>query len=149
MKKQFNKIISIICSFVLVAAIALTFSSCKGEKTTSAESSIAETQATQTKKIGEGKTKFGLTVTDNNGESTDFEILTDEKTVGDALLKLGLISGEKSDYGLYIKTVNGIVADYDKDKTYWAFYIDGQYASSGADQTEIESGKTYELKIEK
>ena len=56
-----------------------------------------------------------------------------------------LISGEESQYGLYIKSVNGIVADYDVDASYWAFYVDGEYAMSGVDTTEIAEGKVYQL----
>ena len=60
-----------------------------------------------------------------------------------------LIAGEKSAYGLYVKTVNGISADYDKDKTYWAFYVNGSYASSGVDTTPIKEGEVYMFKVEK
>ena len=60
-----------------------------------------------------------------------------------------LIAGDESDYGLYVKEVNGITADYDKDGAYWAFYVDGQYAQSGVDTTNIEEGKTYTFKYEK
>ena len=78
-----------------------------------------------------------------------FKIKTEEKTVGAALLGVGLIEGENSEYGLYVKKVNGITADYDTDGTYWAFYINGQYATSGVDKTDIEPGASYEFKIEK
>lgn len=77
--------------------------------------------------------------------SVTFTIKTDKKTVGDALLEHSLIAGDQSEYGLYVKKVNGIVADYDTDKTYWAFYIDGEYAMTGIDATEIEEGATYTL----
>ena len=53
---------------------------------------------------------------------------------------LNIISGEESDYGLYIKEVIGITADYDTDGTYWAFYIDGQYAATGVDMTDAQNG---------
>ena len=62
---------------------------------------------------------------------------------------LELIAGEEGEFGLYVKTVNGITADYDVDQTYWAFYVDGEYAMSGVDVTTIEEGKTYALKVEK
>ena len=67
----------------------------------------------------------------------------------EALLAEGLIEGENGAYGLYVKKVNGIVADYDIDKTYWAFYINGEYAMSGVDTTEIVEGATYSFKVEK
>ena len=52
-------------------------------------------------------------------------------------------------YGLYVKTVNGIKADYDKDKAYWAFYVNDSYAMSGVDSTEIKEGEVYSFKVEK
>ena len=74
-----------------------------------------------------------------------FTIKTDKNTVGDALMEHGLIAGEEGQFGLYIKEVNGIVADYDVDQTYWAFYINGEYAMAGVDGTEITEGATYQL----
>ena len=77
-----------------------------------------------------------------------FEIHTDKKIVGEALLELNLIDGEQGDYGLYVKTVNGITVDFDKDGKYWAFYVGGEYAMSGVDSTEITAGSTYAFKVE-
>ena len=98
--------------------------------------------------MGEGETMFLFNVVDPEGKESHFEIHTDEKTVGAALLSLGLIAGEDSEYGLYVKTVNGITADYDKDQDYWSFYIDGEYAQTGVDMTAITDGSTYKLAIE-
>ena len=72
-------------------------------------------------------------------------VKTDKETVGAALLEHGLIAGEESQYGLYVKVVNGITADYDTDQTYWAFYINGEYATAGVDSTDITEGATYQL----
>lgn len=98
--------------------------------------------------IGEGATEFKLVVT-NEEDTKTFTVKTDEKTVGAALVANGVVEGTEGEYGLYVDTVNGVKADYDKDKTYWAFYINGEYASTGVDSTDIEAGAEYELKIEK
>lgn len=74
-----------------------------------------------------------------------FTIHTDETTVGAALVANDLIAGDESSYGLYIKKVNGITADYDIDQSYWAFYIDGEYALAGIDSTDITEGAVYQL----
>ena len=95
--------------------------------------------------MGEGATPFYLTVKDVDGTVTKFQINTDAATVGEALLALELIAGDESDYGLYVTTVNGITADWDTEKAYWAFYIDGEYAQTGVDTTKIVAGTTYEL----
>ena len=76
-------------------------------------------------------------------------ITSDAETVGQALLDEELIAGEDSQYGLYVKTVNGLTLDYDKDGAYWAFYVNGEYATSGVDSTEIEDGQTYSFRAEK
>ena len=47
------------------------------------------------------------------------------------------------------KTVNGMIADYDKDGVYWAFYIDGEYAMTGVDATNITDGAQYACRMEK
>ena len=83
------------------------------------------------------------------GKTVTLTVKTDEETLGAALLKEKIIAGEEGDYGLYIKAVNGTVADYDTDGTYWAFYVDGEYALSGVDSTPIEEGKIYRLSKEK
>ena len=113
------------------------------------EAATEETAESEVQVLGVGQTKFLFTVVDKEGNETNFEIHTDKETVGAALLELELIAGEDGEFGLYVKTVNGMTADYDVDQTYWAFYIDGEYAMSGVDVTIIEEGKTYAFKVEK
>ncbi len=146
-KAFFERVLSAVLCLALIAAMALTFTACQNaeDPTSTPTSSTATVEPT---KLGEGATAFNLQVVDKNGNATDFVINTDEKTVGAALQKVELIQGEMGDYGLYIKTVNGITADYDVDKTYWAFYINGEYASTGVDKTDIVAGATYMLKVE-
>ena len=81
--------------------------------------------------------------------SVVFTVKTDKETVGEALLEHELITGDQGDYGLYIKSVNGIRADYDKDKAYWAFYEDGEYAIAGVDSTKIDEDVRYKLEYTK
>ena len=94
--------------------------------------------------LGEGEKVFTLEVKAQD-KTVTFTVSTDKATVGEALLDCGLIEGEMGAYGLYIKKVNGIVADYDVDSTYWAFYVNGEYAMAGVDMTEIVEGVTYQL----
>ena len=65
-----------------------------------------------------------------------------------AVTQVELIDGEQGQYGLYVKTVNGIEADADKDQAYWAFYVNGEYATYGVDLTEIIDGDSYAFKYE-
>ena len=94
------------------------------------------------------KTSFTVVTTDLEGNETTHKIKTDAATVGEALIEEGLIAGDPSDYGLYITTVNGITLDWDKDGKYWAFYINGEYAQTGVDTTDVEAGAVYTFKPE-
>lgn len=129
-------------------------SEASSEEASSEESSEVseEASATETAEatdIGEGNTEFAFEVVLEDGTTTLYNVHTDEKTVGAALLGVNLIAGDDSEYGLYVKTVDGVTADYDKDGTYWAFYIDGEYASTGVDSTDVVPGSTYSFKVEK
>lgn len=157
---------NILC-MVLIVAMALLATGCNGNKnqnnasrieaeTVTEEENQAGEEATAPEKndgavisLGEGTTQFTLSVVDQDGNESLFEIHTNQTTVGDALQELELIEGEEGEYGLYVKTVNNITADYDKDGVYWAFYIGGEYAMTGVDATQITEGESYSLKVEK
>lgn len=94
--------------------------------------------------LGEGATTVTVQVKADERQVT-FTIHTDKTTVGEALQEHNLLEGEESQYGLFVKKVNGIVADYDVDQYYWAFYVNGEYAMTGVDTTNIEEGVTYSL----
>lgn len=99
--------------------------------------------------LGAGAAAFTFTVVDREGNETTAVIRTDKTNVGDALTELGLIDGEKNPYGFYVTTVNGITLDFDADGWYWAFWVDGKYAASGVDSTEITDGSVYSFRAEK
>lgn len=94
------------------------------------------------------KTSFTAVTTDLEGKETTHTIKTDAATVGEALIEEGLIAGHTTDYGLYVDEVNGIALDWEKDGKYWAFYINGEYAMTGVDSTNVEDGAAYAFKPE-
>ena len=118
---------------VLIAVMALTVVSCGKTDITS---------------DGSEKT-FTFQVIALDGETSTFTVTTEKATVGEALLDEGLIEGEDSQYGLYVKKVNGVYADYAETGTYWAFYVNGAYGATGVDATPVEDGATYAFKVEK
>ena len=140
--KKCRKIAALLLTALLVLALCACSHHTVPEGTDPADIKNGDT-------VGMGATAMTVEVTDADGNKTTFEVHTDAKTVGAALQELNLISGEKSDYGLYIKQVLGITADYEADGTYWAFYIDGQYAATGADMTNIKPGAVYSFVVEK
>ncbi len=99
---------------------------------------------TQNQTFGEGKTTIEVEVKAEE-KSVTFTINTDKENLADALLEHKLVDGDDSQYGLYIKKVNGILADYDVDKAYWGLYKNGEMLNTGASDTEISNGEHYEL----
>ena len=153
-----TKLLSLVLAFVLIAAAALTGCSGKPAETTKAPKPSETTEASQPTEtaepagdvtvLGEGSKSFELTIVDKEGVTHLYEIHTDDEMVGYALLELELIDGEEGPYGMYIKSVLGQVLDYDTDKMYWSFYVNGEYAMTGVDQTPITEGDAYMLKAE-
>lgn len=82
---------------------------------------------------------------EKDGQTLTFTLKTDGATLGDALVDTKLVEGEQGDYGLFIKKVNGIRADYNLDGAYWAINKDGKPLMSGADSTNISGGEVFEL----
>ena len=148
MKLRNKKFTSLLLCMMLIVAMAFTTTGCN-EKSNNDTSQTTNNNIPEPTILGEGENSFTFIVIDKEGNQTAFDISTDKKFVGEALLDLGLIEGEEGPYGLYVKTVNGITADYDVDQTYWAFYVNNEYAVSGVDTTDITWGYTYSFKVEK
>ena len=157
MNNSMKKLLSVILCIVLIAAMALFATGCTdtgfpeyptdptfapGEAGTEADPDSDVTV------LGEGATVFTVVTADLEGVQTTWEIHTDAATVGEALLAVELIDGEMGPYGLYIKSVDGTALDYETDGKYWAFYVDGEYALSGVDTTEISTVSVYSFKPE-
>ncbi len=153
-KKCNQKLLSLILSTMLIVAMAFCMTGCNGnvesDPLTGTETDKTTEMDTQSGPVivGEGNTVFTFTVVDEDGNEKIYEVHTDKDIVGDALLELELIAGDDAEYGLYVKTVDGITVDYDVDGKYWAFYINGEYAVSGVDTTPITEGEEYSFKVE-
>lgn len=137
MKTITNRIVLLVFSLVFVMSLA----SCNTEGDRDVWADAVYTEDTE---LGSGSKTLTLEVKVNEHLIT-LTVKTDKSTVGEALTEQGIITGEQGDYGIYIKAVNGITADFDKTQTYWAFYVNGEYAMSGADTTEITEGAVYRL----
>lgn len=134
------KTLFLLTAIVLTAIFALT--SCGG----GSDPATLWDNATyiEDTELGEGATTIEVEVKVEENSVT-FTIHTDATTLGEALLENELVTGEMGAYGLYIKTVNGVLADYDVDASYWASYKNGEYLMSGVDTTNIADGEHYEL----
>lgn len=123
-----KKLISLLLVFVMLFALAAC-----GKKTDTPAEPVA----------------FTVIVTDLKGNETTFEYTSSAASVGEALVAEGLVVGHEASYGLYIDSVNGIAADWDNEQTYWAFYINGEYATTGIGDTPITADTTYGLTLTK
>lgn len=96
---------------------------------------------------GDEKT-FTFVAVNADGTSKSFEVTTTKNYLADALVEEGIISGEDSQYGLYVTTVNGEYHKWEDDGKFWALYEGDTMASTGASSLEIKDGATYSFKAE-
>lgn len=141
---NFKRIFSAIAAFSLVFAIIL----CGCGNGIQAETASTEPVSEEPGEVGY-KYHFTLEIIDGDGNQKLTDFSSDEENLGSVLKRLGIIKGEQGEFGLYIKEVDGIVADYETTGTYWALYIDGEMSMTGIDQVKIQNGSTYTLKVEK
>ena len=165
-RKNNKNLLSFILSMMLIVAMACNMTGCNGDvmedpftgtetngtvdkgEDSQEDVNVQDDAQLDAVLIGEGEISFMFTVVDAEGNQKVYEVHTDKTVVGDALLELNLIAGDAGDYGLYVKTVDGIIVDYDTDGKYWAFYINGEYAMTGVDATPITEGEEYAFKVE-
>lgn len=87
-----------------------------------------------------------LEVIGPDGSSKEHTVKTDSsKNLRQALEGAGLISGDEGAYGMYVKVVDGITADYDVDQSYWSLSKNGEMLMTGVDSTKIADGDHFEF----
>lgn len=148
-----KKLLTLTLAILMCVLVTLSLCAC-GEKSTEQPQTQTQSEtvdplwssATYSENTTLGTGDKAIVVTVKAGEkSIDVTINTDAETLEQALISVDLIQGDESSYGLYIKTVNGINADYEKDGYYWAIFADGEYLTQGANKTNIKSGDKFEL----
>ena len=92
----------------------------------------------------EGSKKITVTVVHADGSSKDFTYSTDAEKLGAFLEEKKLIDSEGADAGMF-HTVDGEKADWNENKSYWAFYLGDEYAVTGIYDTNITDGAVYKL----
>ena len=128
MKENKKTLIGVICFAVLLIAALVIFIIVKPKASNTGKASI-----TFTIDFGDGKTK-------------EYKIKTDAQYLSGALLDEKLISGNQSDYGLYVTTVGGVTADESKQQ-WWCLYVGDEMAMYGVDQLPVEDGKSYKFTL--
>lgn len=92
-----------------------------------------------------GQKSIEVIVVHSDKSERTFHYETDAQFLGPVLMEDGLVKGEDGPYGLYIKEVDGEVADFAENGAYWALYEGEEYATTGIDTTVIEDGDRYSL----
>lgn len=92
----------------------------------------------------EGGKSFTVTVVHADGSEKTFTYTTDEEMLGAFLEVEGLIESQGADDGMF-HTVDGEKADWNENKSYWAFYLGEEYATTGIYTTPITDGAAYKL----
>lgn len=99
---------------------------------------------TEDTEIGSGAHTALITVT-IDGKSVVITVKSDKDNLAEMLVETGLAEGDDSEYGLYIKRVNGVLADYGVDQSYWSLLQNGTPTAAGASSITISDGDAYEL----
>ena len=137
-----KKGIKTLVSLVLIIILSLALASCN--KNEVIEDLWANAIYKEDTELGNGQKTVLVDVVTPDKKVT-FTIHSDKKTLGEALIDHKLIEGEQGAYGLYVKKVNGILADYDINQTYWGLNKNGESMMTGVDQEEFSDGGHYEL----
>ncbi len=77
---------------------------------------------------------------------TTVTINTDAEFLRAALEEQDLIAGDESEFGLFVKTVNGRTAD-DAKQEWWCFTKGGETLMSGVDTIPIADGDAFEITL--
>ena len=90
----------------------------------------------------EGVKNISVTITHTDGSTRTEEFKTTAQYLADALEGHIEIDGEESEYGLFVKTVDGEFAD-DAQGVYWMFDVNGSMGEYGVDTQPVADGDVY------
>lgn len=98
-----------------------------------------------------GSKKVEIDVVNNVGETKAYNVKTDAEYLRQAMEETkGLtFSGTESEYGMMVIEVNGVTADYNVDKSYWAFYVNDEYCNYGIDEQPVADGDVFRIEYTK
>ena len=140
MKKNFifSRALAVLLALICVLSMVFTFVACQNEDGADESSTPVESPET--------KITITLEVIGPDGSSKEHVISTSpENNLRQALEAEGLIAGDESQYGLYVKVVDGITADYDVDGSWWSLSKDGEMLMTGVDSTPIADGDHFDF----
>lgn len=93
---------------------------------------------------GEKNIVVEIVLTDES--SKDYVINTEAEYLRQALEEHDLIIGEESEYGLFIKTVDGVTAN-DANQEWWCITAGGEEIMLGVDAIPVNDGNHFEITL--
>jgi len=126
--KQNLLIVVCVSILVVVAAVLISLQLINGPKTQIGAKTIT------------------VEVIGNDGVSKEYTINTDEEFLRGALEQDNLVSGDESEFGLFVTSVDGETADI-ANREWWCFTKDGEMLMTGIDETPIEDGDHFEITL--
>lgn len=130
--KEKKKLLWVLIPVVVIAVLAAVFMAFKPGTT-------------------QGSKSVTINVVDDAGSNTSYAVKTDAEFLRQAMDEAdGLTySGDESEYGLMVTEVNGVVADYNVDQSYWAFYVNDDYCNYGVDTQPVTDGDVFRIEYTK
>lgn len=151
--KTMHKFLAVVISAALAAGLLAGCGVASGTASSAASSeavsSVAASSEAASSEAASGqaedaKVKAEFTVTSADGESQTFTLeVTDGEKLSDALVEAGLISEVEAAAG-FVTTVNGEIADWDKDQAWWCLNdATGEMTTVGVADIALHDGDSY------
>ena len=125
-----KKLLSLILSLVTVLSLLAACGASDAEETKPAADGTA--------------TSFTLVIVHGDGSEKTLNITSEETYLARALIAEGVLTDEGIETGMYF-TVDGETASWEINQSYWALYVDGDYAVYGMNDTKLVAGAVYML----
>lgn len=143
--KSILRLLSLLLLLFVVVAASFALVACEAKETDTEADTSSDVAVTGSEEI-KGTITITVSVVNSAGETSEFVIETEAENLRGALEQENLIEGDESEFGLYVKYVNGERADYDLDGgAYWSFTKDGELLFTGVDNTPISDGDHFEI----
>lgn len=93
-----------------------------------------------------GSKTITVQIITGESETVTKTIQTDAEFLRGALEQENLVQGDESEFGLFVKTVNGVTVD-EAQQQWWCFTKGGETVNTGVDDTPIADGDTFEITL--
>lgn len=136
-RAHFVKVLMTLIAAVLILSSLFTLAACGGK------------DASSTLSVSSGSEDVKISITFKiikDGQTTEFPLETTKKYLADALVEANLVQYAADGY---YKTINGITADWNTDKSYWWVTVGGKDSMKGLNDIELTDGGSYEVTYKK